>query len=106
MLTETGEVFSVQSDSIVVQVIQSSTCGGCSAQKGCGQGVLAKYLGSSQFIRVSTTKHSERSFRVGDKVELGVDELAMLKAAFLVYLVPLLTMIVGCLLYTSDAADE
>lgn len=95
MLTETGRVFSIESGALIIQVIQESTCGSCSAQKGCGQGVLTKYLGSSHFVRVGLTNRSSSEFNVGDEIELGIDEFAMLKAAFLVYLIPLIFMILG-----------
>lgn len=95
MLTETGQVFSIEPNSVVVQVVQQSTCGSCSAQKGCGQGVLTKYLSSSHFVRIRLTDRSSDEFSVGDQVELGIDELAMVRAAFLVYLIPLISMILG-----------
>jgi len=101
MLTETGQVFSIEPDSLVVQVIQQSTCGSCSAQKGCGQGVLTKYLSSSHFVRIRLTDRPSEDFSVGDQVELGIDELAIIRAASLVYLLPLVSMICWCSLCTS-----
>lgn len=93
MLIETGSIVEIESDALTVQVIQQTTCGSCSAQKGCGQGVLTKYLSGSQFVRIALKNRPSTDFKVGDQVELGIDELAMLKAAFLVYLTPLLMMV-------------
>ena len=95
MLTETARVFSVEPDYLTAEVVQQSTCGNCSAQKGCGQGVLAKYLTSSHYVRIRLTDRSSSEFSVGDQIELGIDEFAMLRAAFLVYLIPLVLMIAG-----------
>lgn len=93
MLIETGNIVGIEKDYLNVQVIQQTTCGSCSAQKGCGQGVLTKYLSGSQFVRINLRHRSGSDFKLGDSVELGIDEFAMLKAAFLVYLSPLLFMV-------------
>ena len=98
MLIEQGTIVEIADSELVVQVIQQSTCGSCAAQKGCGQGVLAKYLSGSQFVRVTLKHRPATDFHVGEQVELGVEESAMLRAAFLVYLVPLLLLIAGATL--------
>jgi len=98
VLIEQGTIVEIVDSELVVQVIQQSTCGSCAAQKGCGQGVLAKYLSGSQFIRVALKHRPATDFQIGEQVELGVEETAMLRAAFLVYLVPLLLLIVGATL--------
>ena len=98
MLIEQGTIVEIIDSELVVQVIQQSTCGSCAAQKGCGQGVLAKYLSGSQFIRVALKHRPATDFQIGEQVELGVEESAMLRAAFLVYLVPLLLLIAGATL--------
>ncbi len=95
MLIEKGNIVAVEDDHLNVQVIQQTTCGGCAAQKGCGQGVLSKYLSGSQFVRINLKHRPGSDFSVGDEVELGIDEFAMLRAAFLVYLSPLLFMLLA-----------
>lgn len=95
MLIEKGNIVAIDDHHVNVQVIQQTTCGGCAAQKGCGQGVLSKYLSGSQFVRVNLKHRPGSDFRVGDEVELGIDEFAMLRAAFLVYLSPLLFMVLA-----------
>lgn len=104
MLIEKGSVIAVENDHLNVQVIQQTTCGGCAAQKGCGQGVLSKYLSGSQFIRINLKHRSGSDFRVGDEVALGIDEFAMLRAAFLVYLTPLLFMLLAA--YAGSLISE
>lgn len=95
MLVEQGTIVEIGDSGLLVQVINQSTCGTCAAQKGCGQGVLAKYLSGSQFVRVALRHRPTSDFHVGEQVELGIEESAMLRAAFLVYLVPLLLLVAG-----------
>ena len=92
MLIETGNVVAVEKNHLRVEVVQQTTCGGCAAKQGCGQAVLTKYLGGSQFVRIKLKHRPSSDFSIGDEVELGIDEFAMLRAAFLVYLSPLLLM--------------
>lgn len=99
MITETATVIEVGEDTILVETVQQSTCGACAAQKGCGQGVLAKYLSSSSFFRVQLPEPTQTSsYRVGDTVELGIDELAMVRASLWLYIVPLAGLLMGAYL--------
>lgn len=95
MLVEQGTVVEIGNSELLVQVINQSTCGRCAAQKGCGQGVLAKYLSGTQFVRVALKHRPASDFQVGEQIELGIEESAMLRAAFLAYLVPLLLLVAG-----------
>jgi len=95
MLVEQGTIVEIGDSELLVQVINQSTCGSCAAQNGCGQGVLAKYLSGSQFVRVTLKHRPTSDFQIGEQVELGIEEAAMLRAAFLAYLVPLLLLVAG-----------
>ncbi len=97
MLVEHGTIVEVSDDALLVEVIQSGTCGTCAMQRGCGQGVLARYLASSHHVRVAILKSGHRTFSVGEQLELGIDEYAMVRAALLVYLVPVLCLVGGSL---------
>jgi sigma-E factor negative regulatory protein RseC len=98
MITETATVISVEDTYLLVETIQQSTCGNCSAQKGCGQGVLAKYLSSASLFRIALHGEDGAQFKAGDTVELGIDELALVRASLWLYLVPLAGLIVGAYL--------
>lgn len=104
MLIEKGKIVDIDDDHLNIQVIQQTTCGSCSAQKGCGQGVLSRYLSGSQFVRINLKHRPGSDFRVGDEVELGIDEFAMLRAAFLVYLSPLIFMVLAA--YAGSLISE
>lgn len=95
MIVEQATVIEIERDTLLVETVQQSTCGSCAAQKGCGQGVLAKYLSTSSYFRIRRDNSDQRVFAVGDLVELGIDELALVRASIWLYLVPLGTMLVG-----------
>ena len=95
MIVEQATVVEVDQETLLVETIQQSSCGSCTAQKGCGQGVLAKYLSSSSYFRIQRDSEDRRSFNPGDIVELGIDELAIVRGAMWLYLVPIGTMLVG-----------
>ena len=98
MIVEQATVVEVDQETLLVETIQQSSCGSCAAQKGCGQGVLAKYLSSSSYFRIRRDSEDRRSFNPGDVVELGIDELALVRASIWLYLVPLGAMLIGAYL--------
>lgn len=97
MITEQATVIAVDADSILVETVQQSTCGTCVAQKGCGQGVLAKYLSTSSFFRIDLGLNENRQFSLGDVVELAIDEFAIVRASLWLYFVPLAGLLAGAL---------
>lgn len=106
MIEETGTVIAESGDHLWVQTIQKSTCSGCSARHGCGQGVLARLSdGRANQLRVRLEEGfhgngyngSVRHVRVGDQVVIGIEESLLLRASFLVYGLPLLTLVLGAL---------
>lgn len=96
MITETGRVVAIEDDGLWVETIRKSTCSNCAAQKGCGHGVVNK-LGSnrSSYIRVLFGDQHPDHFCVDDEVEITIPEQILVGAAFIVYMVPLLLMLVG-----------
>lgn len=98
MIVERATVIEVETDSILVETVQQSTCGSCVAQKGCGQGVLAKYLSSSSFFRIDTSEFKADIYQPGDIVELGIDEFAIVRASLWLYLLPLAGLVAGAYL--------
>lgn len=96
MITETGRVVGIDNDALWVETIQRSTCNSCSAQKGCGQGLMNKaFDGRRNQMRVLLQNQSADDFRLDDQVDIGIPERALVGGAMLVYLLPLLTMLVG-----------
>jgi len=99
MLIEKGLVVSVDEDGLWVETLQQSACDACSAQKGCGQSLVARSLMSNMtLIKARFSFNSdERIWHVGQEVDIGIQENALVFATLIVYLFPLLMLVVGAL---------
>ncbi len=95
MIKETGTVISVEPGALWVQTSQKSACQSCPSEKGCGQGTLSKKTTAETTVRALLRDGDESSFRPGDSVEIGVPEGLLVSATLLLYLLPLLTLLVG-----------
>ena len=95
MLTENAKVVAIDDDGLWVETLKQSACGACSAKSGCGQHVLTKYLSEMTCIKARFGgSPSRRIWKLGDEVEIGVEENAVAVSALLVYLLPLTCLIV------------
>lgn len=95
MIEETGRVIAVKGKEVWIETIRNSTCSGCSARSGCGQGLLAKIKdGSRSHIRL----HTELKLAVNDEVVMGLPEQAFIRSSFLAYGLPLFSLIGGVLI--------
>lgn len=95
MIIETGRVVGIEPDGLWVETIQTSTCSSCTAQKGCGHGLLNQFRpGRSHQIRIGLPSGlSADQIAINDEVELSLAESTLVKGALLVYLVPLISML-------------
>lgn len=87
MITENATVVEIEGDQTWIQTQRKSTCGQCSASKGCGTSVLAKVVGN-KFSKMKAINKIDA--QVGDEVVVGLTEKSILKGAFMAYLSPLL----------------
>ncbi len=95
-MQERGRIVAIDGNALWVETIQQSTCGSCSAQKGCGQGLLNKLGdGKRNHIRVLLGDAPASSYKLGEQVEFSVSDNVLLKSAAIVYLLPLLAMLAG-----------
>ena len=94
MLTETGRVVAVDRESLWVETLQQSTCGSCSARKGCGHGLLSQ-MGSTRRnrLRVLLGDSPAAQFKLDDQVTIAIPEQVILHSSFVVYMLPLLCML-------------
>lgn len=93
MIEEQGRVVAVEPGAVWVQTQRQSTCGGCAANAGCGQGMMDK-LGvraSRDHVRALC----DLQLAVGDRVVIGISENWLLRSALLVYLMPLLLFFIA-----------
>ena len=94
MLTETGRVVAVETDSLWVETIRQSTCGSCAVQKGCGHGLINRISdGSRSYIRVLPGKLAATACTVDDQVRISIPEEVILRGSLIVYMLPLVTML-------------
>ncbi len=99
MLTENGRVVEITDQGAWVETVRMSSCQSCAARSGCGQHLLAKMRSAEQQGSVNRILvASDQSLQPGQEVQLGLDELQFLRAASLVYLLPLLTMLLPVVL--------
>ena len=92
MIEEQGLVVAIEGEYAWVETVQSSSCGQCSAKKGCGTAALSSVFdrGSSKIRVLNQIRAS-----TGEQVVLGLNENALLHGAFAVYFVPILSMLLA-----------
>lgn len=104
MLTEIAVVVAYEQGIAQVKCQSQSACGSCMAKSVCGNAVLAKLTGErgEHIFQVETIT----PLNVGQQVEIGLSEQAMLRSAILLYLVPLcsllLAVIIGGYLFSQE----
>ena len=99
MIKEAGRVVAIEDGAVWVETIRRSTCQSCSARKGCGHGILANAgSGRRHHARVLPGTFSLGDIHLDDQVEVSVPERVLVQAALVVYLVPLVTLLLGALL--------
>lgn len=96
MIEEPGRVVALDRGAVWVETLRRSTCNACSANAGCGQGLMDK-LGVGQrrgLVRALT----DLQLAVGDGVVIGIREDLLVRGSLLVYLLPLLGLFAGAML--------
>ncbi|ARN75354.1 SoxR reducing system RseC family protein [Oceanicoccus sagamiensis] len=102
MIKETGRVVAIETDCLWVETIRQSTCNSCSAQKGCGHGILNKATaGRLNHMRVLLRDQPASDFAVDDEVDISIPEQVLVTGALLVYLLPLISLLAGTLLVSA-----
>ena len=96
MLSETGRVVAVEPESLWVETIRQSTCGTCSAQKGCGHGLLNQVgNGKSNYLRVLLGGQHGHQYKIDDEVQIAIPEHVIVQGSLVVYMMPLVVMLAG-----------
>ncbi len=92
MIEEQAIVLSSADGIAQVETRRDATCGGCSAQAGCGTVILSRIFGSRRTrFRVLNPVDAGP----GDRVIVGFEEKMLVKASLMLYMVPLLSLILG-----------
>lgn len=91
MITEDAIVVEIDNNETWIETQRKSSCGQCSANKGCGTSVLSNVLGN----KLSKMKAINKiDAQVGDKVVVGLSEDVLLKGAYMTYIMPLIYLLV------------
>lgn len=102
MIEETAFVVESGGNYAWVETQRKSTCGSCSAKKGCGTGALSKVLGRKT-ARMRALNRIDA--QPGEEVVVGLSEGALVQGSLVVYLLPLLGLFLFALLGQSLAAQ-
>jgi sigma-E factor negative regulatory protein RseC len=105
MIEETGTVVKIEQQALWIETVKQSACNSCSAQKGCGQSLLAK-VGDGKRLLIQVDNPDKLKVAIDDQVVLGVGERSFLTASLTVYLLPILMMFIFALLPQLQGATE
>lgn len=108
MICERGRVVAQEEAALWVETITQSSCSTCSAQKGCGQGLMnSLHDGRRNQLRVSLSPgQAAADYPVGSDVEFAVAESVLVGGALFVYLLPLFSLIAGMLAASKIAEND
>ena len=96
MIEERVEVVRVAEGRAWVQPANRSGCSRCDAGEGCGAGLWQRAFG----LRSRQIVLANDQLQVGDQLLLSIAESALLSSAAMLYLLPLVTLIIGALFGT------
>ena len=102
MIEESGQIISRDGDYAWVETERKSACSSCSANKGCGTGVISKIY-SNRFNRVKALNNINAG--PGEMVVVGLAEDALVKGSLAVYGLPLVSLILMAMLGEIVAAE-
>ena len=95
MITTLATIVSTQDHTITVHCQQQSTCGSCASKSSCGSGIVENSLPKHIHEVVLKTPQAQQ-LTIGQWVEIGLSERSMIHSALLMYMIPLLGLLIGC----------
>ena len=96
MIEERAIVVSVDGEFAIVETQRKSACGDCSTGAACGTSLIAKAIGQKRNrVRV----HNPIQALPGDQVIVGLADSALPKLSFAFYIVPLLALFIGAVIF-------
>lgn len=104
MLTESAVVIGYDAGIAMVRCQSQSACGSCVDSKGCGTSVLSDLAGEKgrHYLQVE----SLTPLKIGQKVQIGLEEKSLIFTALLMYVVPLVALLLSTLLATIWVENE
>jgi len=105
MLVEEARVVGLRGERALVQATPGSACDGCQLRSGCGSGALAGWMARWLGRRGEPLEvRNPVGARLGDAVEVGVPEGALLRGSLLLYALPLGLMLLCAIAATRLAS--
>jgi sigma-E factor negative regulatory protein RseC len=92
MIEETAVVIEKSKSQVTLEIERRSACAICGQTRGCGNATWGKMLGHQQHAIQAVNAIDAN---VGDRVVVGIQERAVLNAAYLLYFLPLLALFIG-----------
>jgi sigma-E factor negative regulatory protein RseC len=93
MLKEQARIVAIDNEAIWVETIELSTCGSCSAKKGCGQSLLASMGAKPTYLRVLLPAGDTNDYLLDQSITIGLPENIVVNTSLLLYLLPLCLML-------------
>ncbi len=91
-MQETVRVVALEEGAAWIEKKRQSQCGGCRARHACGSAILSKVLGTRRNqLRVV----APAGVSVGQDVEIEFKEAVLIKASFMLYMLPLIGFFLG-----------
>lgn len=94
MVEQLASVVATESNGVWLTTTPVSSCNACNVSDDCGTGIVAKTLTPRQHRFFVST---DLSLLPGEQVKIAVSEQNLLQAAFIVYLLPLVLMLLAAL---------
>jgi sigma-E factor negative regulatory protein RseC len=95
MIEQKAKVIKRDDKAVWVEAERQSTCSQCQVKQGCGTGMLSEHVGK-RFSQLRAP--AKGNIDVGQEVNVHIPESALLSGAFLVYLLPLITLFLSSFL--------
>ncbi len=90
MIEELAIVVKIENHQVWVESGQNSACGGCQQKASCTTNAI-----SSVLKKKAVPVDSDIQVKTGDEVMVAIDEMLLLRASLLLYLVPLIALFGG-----------
>ncbi|MDH2923907.1 RseC/MucC-like positive regulator of sigma(E) [Nicoletella semolina] len=104
MMVEQAVVVEYRDGIAKVQCYAKSACGGCSANGSCGTKSLSA-LSGEKFVPEFYLEVNE-TLNVGDKIAIGLAEKSVLNSVFLLYGIPLFSLLASTFIFSSFITNE
>ena len=103
MIEQSAIILALESQSAshsiaTLEIFRKTACGLCGQTRGCGNSIWGKLLNHKP-AKFMALNHIDA--KVGDGVIVGIDEVALVKSALLLYILPLVSMFLGAILATQ-----